>query len=42
MLLKYGADINKENREGISPKKLAETNHQRKIMKLFEEKKTVN
>jgi hypothetical protein len=36
MLLKYRADINKENHEGISPKKLAETNRQRKILKLFE------
>jgi len=36
MLLKYGADINKENHAGISPKKLAEQNRQRKILKLIE------
>jgi ankyrin repeat protein len=36
MLLECGADINKENKMGISPKKLAETNRQRKILQFFE------
>jgi len=35
MLLKYGADFNKENKAGISPKKLADANRQRKILGLF-------
>lgn len=35
LLLKFGADINIENKEGISPKKLAELNRQRKILNLF-------
>lgn len=32
MLLQFGADYNKENNEGTSPKKLAELNKQRKIL----------
>ena len=36
LLLKFGADINKENQEAISPKKLAEQNRQRNILKIFE------
>jgi len=35
MLLQFGADVNHENNEGISPKKLAESNRQRKILNLF-------
>ncbi len=35
MLLQYGADFNKENNEGVSPKKLAEVNRQRNILRLF-------
>jgi ankyrin repeat protein len=35
LLLKFGADFDKENNEGISPKKLAELNRQRKILSLF-------
>ena len=31
-LLQFGADYNKKNNEGISPKKLAELNKQRKIL----------
>ena len=38
LLLKFGADFDKENNEGISPKKLAELNRQRKILSLFEER----
>ncbi len=36
VLLRFGADIGKENTEGISPKRLAEMNHQKKILSLFE------
>lgn len=36
MLLRFGADVNKENNEGVSPRKLAESNRQRKILQLFE------
>jgi len=36
LLLRFGADINKENNHGISPKKLAEQNHRRNILKQFE------
>lgn len=35
MLLKFGADMNHENKDGVSPKNLAEANRQRKILKLF-------
>jgi ankyrin repeat protein len=35
LLLKYGADFTKENNRGISAKKLAEQNRQRKILDLF-------
>jgi ankyrin repeat protein len=35
LLLKFGADVNRENKDGISPKKLAETNRQMKILKLL-------
>jgi hypothetical protein len=35
LLLQFGADFNKKNNEGISPKMLAETNRQRNILKLF-------
>ncbi|MFC0516107.1 ankyrin repeat domain-containing protein [Mucilaginibacter angelicae] len=35
LLLKFGADFNKENKHGISPKKLAEQNNQTGILKLF-------
>jgi len=35
MLLKFGADINHNNNMGVSPKSLAEKNHQRKILQLF-------
>ena len=31
LLLQFGADFDKENKEGISPKKLAELNRQKKI-----------
>ena len=37
LLLKYGADPNKENNTGISPKQLAEQNRQKKILGLFSE-----
>ena len=36
LLLKNGADIHLQNNEGISPKKLAESNRQRNMLKLFE------
>jgi ankyrin repeat protein len=36
LLLEYGADVDKENAQGISPKKLAEAMKRRKIFKLFE------
>jgi len=35
MLLQFGADPEKENNEGISPRKLAEMNRQRKILSLL-------
>ena len=35
LLLQFGADFNNENKEGISPKKLAELNGQKKILTLF-------
>lgn len=35
LLLRFGADINMENNEGMSPKKLAEANRQKKILNLF-------
>ena len=35
LLLNFGADINQENKAGVSPKKLAEQNRQRKISGLF-------
>jgi hypothetical protein len=35
LLLKYGADPDKENNDGISPRKLAELNRQKKILSLF-------
>jgi hypothetical protein len=36
LLIQFGADFNKKNKDGISPKKLAELNSQKKILKLFE------
>jgi ankyrin repeat protein len=35
LLLDFGADFDKENGEGTSPKKLAELNKQKKILSLF-------
>lgn len=35
LLLEFGADINKKNKAGVSPKELAESNRQRKILSLF-------
>ena len=35
LLLKFGADINKENKEGLSPKKLAERSRQKSILKFI-------
>jgi hypothetical protein len=35
LLLKFGADFNKENKQGISAKKFAEQNNQTGILKLF-------
>jgi ankyrin repeat protein len=35
LLLSYGADINLENKEGMSPGKLAEVNRQRSILSYF-------
>jgi len=37
LLLQYGADPNKENKAGISPRQLAEQNRQKKILGLFSE-----
>ncbi|SRR5258708_9883687 len=39
LLLQYDADFNKENNDSLSPKKLAELNHQRNILRLFEDHK---
>lgn len=36
LLLQFGADADRENNEGVSPGKLAETNRQRKILSLFD------
>ena len=36
LLLRYGADINKENNESISPKKRAEQDKRRTILNLFD------
>jgi hypothetical protein len=36
LLLQFGAEFNKENKDGISPKKIAELNNQKKILNLFE------
>jgi len=36
LLLRYGADFNKGNKEGMSPKRLAEVNHYRNVLRLFE------
>ena len=36
LLLQFGADFNKENKDGISTKKLAELNRQKKFLSLFE------
>jgi hypothetical protein len=38
-LLNYGADIDKENNNGLSPKKLAESGRQKAILQLFESTK---
>jgi Ankyrin repeats (3 copies) len=38
LLLQYGANFNKENKEGLSPKKLAELNHQRNILNLLKDR----
>lgn len=35
LLLQFGADFNKENKDGISPQKLAELTGQKKILNLF-------
>jgi ankyrin repeat protein len=35
MLLRFNADFNKVNNEGISPKSLAEANRQKKILEMF-------
>lgn len=35
LLLRYGADVDLKNNEGISPKAMAETNRQRKFLTLF-------
>ena len=37
LLLEFGPDFNLQNQQGISPKKLAELNRQKKILKLFAE-----
>ncbi|UOE51727.1 ankyrin repeat domain-containing protein [Mucilaginibacter sp. SMC90] len=37
LLLRFGADFNKENKQGISAKKFAEQNNQTGILKLFKE-----
>lgn len=37
MLLKFGADFKQENKQGLSPQKLAGLNRQRKILGLFVE-----
>ena len=37
LLLKFEADIHKENKEGVSPKKLAEMNKQRKVLSMFDQ-----
>lgn len=37
LLLQYGADPDKENKAGISPRQLAEQNRQKKILSLFSE-----
>jgi hypothetical protein len=42
MLLQYGADINKENKKGLSPKKLAESGRQKEVLKLFETYRTLD
>ena len=39
LLLKYSANINKKNNVGISPKELAESNRQRKILALLQANK---
>jgi hypothetical protein len=36
LLLEYGADVHKENKDGTSPKKLAESSRQKLLLKLFE------
>ena len=36
LLLQFGADFNKKNKDGISPKKLAELNSQKFFLYLFE------
>jgi hypothetical protein len=35
LLLRFGADFHTENKDGVSPKKLAEINNQKRILKLF-------
>lgn len=35
LLLQHGADVNKPNNDAISPKQLATSNHQKKILALF-------
>jgi hypothetical protein len=39
LLLQFGADPDRVNNEGVSTRKLAETNRQKKILSLFEHKK---
>jgi hypothetical protein len=41
LLLNYGANFNKENDKGLSPKKLAESRRQKELLKLFESAKKV-
>ncbi|ALS29440.1 ankyrin repeat-containing protein [Paenibacillus sp. 32O-W] len=36
LLLQFGADFHKENKEGMSPKKIAESNNRKKVLSLFE------
>jgi hypothetical protein len=35
LLLKFGADFNRENKSGVSPRMLAQEDRQRKVLKLF-------
>ena len=35
LLFQFGAEFNKDNKDGISPKKIAELNNQKKIFESF-------